>query len=395
MPFYDMYTNPPGLATVSAGVFEGVPIVYGLAPPGTIDFPVNPNLRVQNVNAAGGFDGVPVSLAGIVTDLESPTVYDLFGGVQYQLSTNLMVHGNYKYRRCYNDISGFNANRFTGDLVDGNLDRLNPNWTSLLMYTNLGKRFYHGLIFGASKRFSGGLQLSANYTYSYGKNNRNYVGDSGENQLYSTAMTEVFQPDLDWSRDDTTHVFHFHNVWDLPILRGRKGWLAGAFGGWQLNTIWFLQSGDPWVIRATGPYGEGGDFNADGEGSERPDLPVGNVPHSFSTRQWLEGTTGLKKDLFPLPPATELRAGTLPRDYFRGPGFWRTDVAFVKSFPVPIGRAEKAQIQLRLEAFNVFNRINLWGGRYGANTNLNSANFARPSSAHDMRIVQLAVKFLF
>ena len=302
-----------------------------------------------------------------------------------------MVFGNYKYRRTTNDIYAFNANRFTGDLVDGNLDRLNPNWTSLLIYTNLGKRFYHGLIFGASKRFSQGLQFSANYTYSHGRTNRNYVGNFDEAQVFTSNMTEVFQPNLDFSRDDTTHVFHLHNVWELPILRGRKGWLAGALGGWQLNTIWFLQSGDPWVPRSSGIYGFGDDFNADGQGSERPDRPVGDVPRSYSTRQWLDGTTGLKKDLFPLPPSTELRTGNLPRDFFRGPGFWRTDAAFVKTFPVPIGRAEKAQLQVRLEAFNLFNRINL----YRPQTNLASSRSAIPGSAYPMRIVQLAVKFVF
>jgi hypothetical protein len=356
-PFYDMFSNPPGVADVSAGVQQGIPIVYGLAPPHTFDFPVNPNLTVQGVNSVGGFDGVPVGIAGTVRDLKIPTVYDMFGGVQYQLTPNLMVFGDYKYRRTTNDIYAFDANRLVGDLLDGQLDRVNPNWNSVILYTNLGRRIYNGVILGASKRFSHGLQVGVNYTYSYSKNNRNYVGNFDESQVYTSQMTQAFNPQLDWARDDTPHIFHLHAVWELPILRGRQGWLAGAFGGWQLSPILNLQSGNPWIPVGSG--GPSGDFNKDGQGSERPDRPTTSVPRSFSTGQWLSGTTGLRAALFPRPPASELRTGNLPRDYFRGPGYARADASLAKVFAVPMRADKKGEIQLRLEAFNAINRVNI------------------------------------
>ena len=384
-PLYDTGINPPDAADVVGGVQEGIPIVYGLAPAGTLDFPVNPNLVPTNINAVGGFDGQRVQLGALVTDLKNPAVYDILGGVQYQLFTDLMVHADYKYRRCTNDLYGFNTNRFAGDLADGLLDRLNPNWSGVLVTTNLGKRFYHGLILGASKRFSQGWQLSANYTYNHGRSNFGTPNNSN----YASNATEAYNPQFDSARDDIAHVFTMHSVWELPILRGRSGWLAAVFGGWQLNTIWQLLSGGPFFPITDRIYGQGGDFNADGQGGERPDLPTGDVPHSFSRQEWLNGA--LTADLFPLPSPSDIRPGTLPRDFFRGPGSARVDAAFVKAFPIPIGRAEKAQLQLRAEAFNLFNRINI---REVANA-LEQSNFGRATSAYQMRIMQLSVKFVF
>ncbi len=380
--------NPPDTADVAAGVQEGIPIVYGLAPAGTRDFPVNPNLLVQDINSAGGFDGQRVSLGAVVTDLKSPMIYDVFGGVQYQLTNDLMIHADYKHRRSNNDGLVFDANRFAGDLVDGRLDRLNPNWNSVRYLTNLGRRRYHGLILGASKRFSQGWQLSANYTYNYGKNN--YAAPDDQYGEYGPGLTEAFNASRDWARDDIAHVFTLHNVWEIPILRGRSGWWAGLFGGWQLNTIWYLQSGPPFFPTTDRLYGEGGDFNADGQAGERPDRPTEDVAHSFSKREWLNGA--LSASLFPLPATSDIRPGNLPRDFFRGPGYARVDAAFVKAFPVPIGRAEKARLQVRVEAFDLFNRINISSI---SNSLDDPVNFGRATGAYPMRVLQLSVKFLF
>ena len=156
-PWYAAADNPPDVALVFAGTERGIPIVYGLAPVGTRDFPPNPNLQVPVVNSVGAFDGTRPGLGGIVTDLKNPLIIDTNFGVQYQLANDLMVHGTYRYRHTRDDLYSFNANRFTGDLVDGRLDQLNPYFDNITLLTNLGQRRYHGLVLGASKRFRSGL----------------------------------------------------------------------------------------------------------------------------------------------------------------------------------------------------------------------------------------------
>ena len=324
-------------------------------------------------------------MGAFVKDLKIPMSYEFLGGIQHEVLPNTMFHASYHYKRTTNELYDVNVNRFAGDMEDGVLDRLNPNFQNMTITTNLGERRYQGLVMGVNKRMSHGLQLAASYTYNHGTNNFAFVSGGGD---YSSSATEPFNPDLDWGRDDIAHVFSLHNVWELPVLRGRSGWLAGAFGGWQLNTVWTLQSGPFFVPVSWSPFGFGGDYNADGQSGERPDLPIGGyVPGSFSKDQWLAGA--ISPNFFPRPDT--VRPGTLPKDVIRAPGYVRGDVAFSKSFPIPIGRAEKGQLQLRAEAFNFLNRVNLTG----IDSNIDSPTFSRAFGTYRMRVVQLSFKFVF
>ena len=126
-PLYNLATNPPDTAVVFAGDERGIPIVYGLAPVGTRDFPPNPNLAVPEVSPEGAFVGTRPGLSGIAQDIKNPLTYDMNVGVEYQLFKDWMsVFGNYRYRRNSNDLYALDANRFTGDLVDGGLRSAQP-----------------------------------------------------------------------------------------------------------------------------------------------------------------------------------------------------------------------------------------------------------------------------
>ena len=86
-------------------------------------------------------------------------------------------------------------------------------------------------------------------------------------------------------------------------------------------------------------------------------------------------------------PANAGQVGDEPRDAVRGPGFNRTDLALVKNFAV----SGSQQLQLRVEAFNVFNSI-----RFGQPGNIiGTPTFGVITMAEDGRIVQLGVKYSF
>ena len=79
-------------------------------------------------------------------------------------------------------------------------------------------------------------------------------------------------------------------------------------------------------------------------------------------------------------------AGLPPGDY-RGPGYRNLDVAFVRRFVAPAGRA----VEARIEVFNLTNAV-----AFGApNGVLGSAAFGSITTAADPRVVQFSVKFLF
>jgi hypothetical protein len=71
-----------------------------------------------------------------------------------------------------------------------------------------------------------------------------------------------------------------------------------------------------------------------------------------------------------------------------GPGFWNADLAFSRN----IGIAQGRRVELRVEAFNLFNHVN-WGN---PNVQVGNANFGRiTTTAGDPRIMQFAMKYAF
>ncbi|HVH70476.1 MAG TPA: hypothetical protein VNB49_05125, partial [Candidatus Dormibacteraeota bacterium] len=81
--------------------------------------------------------------------------------------------------------------------------------------------------------------------------------------------------------------------------------------------------------------------------------------------------------------------GTLPRNFFRGPGYTSFDMTFAKSTAL----TERLKLEIRGDFFNAFNHT------YFSNpsTNIASSKFGRITSTplDSERIIQLGAKILF
>ena len=78
----------------------------------------------------------------------------------------------------------------------------------------------------------------------------------------------------------------------------------------------------------------------------------------------------------------------MERNSLRGPNAATVDMALFKNFPI----GSRARFQFRLEAFNVFNRVNY----NNPNATITAgANFGRILGAGDPRVLQLGFKFLY
>ena len=104
--------------------------------------------------------------------------------------------------------------------------------------------------------------------------------------------------------------------------------------------------------------------------------------------------------LFTNPTAGNGAVGPFPaemtrRNAFRGPGYWNMDAGLYKR----IRFSEKYSLQLRLEAFNVFNHANLFVDVNNLDASGTTAVTALrgvfPSGNLERRNVQLAAKFVF
>jgi hypothetical protein len=88
-----------------------------------------------------------------------------------------------------------------------------------------------------------------------------------------------------------------------------------------------------------------------------------------------------------LPTDQSQPFGNAPRNNVRGPNFWQFDLAASKN----IALGGPARLQLRLEAFNLFNRVNFTPPA----SNRTNSTFGTITSTFDQRQVQLGVKVLW
>lgn len=93
--------------------------------------------------------------------------------------------------------------------------------------------------------------------------------------------------------------------------------------------------------------------------------------------------------------------GNLGRNTFRGPGFAQTEAAVAKNTSIPFFFGEPANLQFRLDVYNLFNRVNVQGW----DTNLADGgvdpvtgpfgNFGKVTGTAQARTLQLSTKFVF
>jgi hypothetical protein len=162
-----------------------------------------------------------------------------------------------------------------------------------------------------------------------------------------------FDIERDRAENGRRHVFKFHYVYDIPLLRGHR-WL----GGWAIAGGVVAMSGIPLNITW------GMDANADGTGADRPNL-VGEIDYSRdlvanATPDRRGAIQYLDRANFTGPCGTNDRTGSgafcpasgnLRRNAARGVPVHTVDLALIKS----TAWSSTGRVELRLEAYNVFN----------------------------------------
>ncbi|MGH9310761.1 MAG: hypothetical protein ACRD1U_15400, partial [Vicinamibacterales bacterium] len=199
---------------------------------------------------------------------------------------------------------------------------------------------------------------------------------------------------------DRRHRFSFAGTFHVPAPTTTNGFVRALLGGWMLAGIGIFESGPPINIVNRAPFAaefdaagrfvrflpNSGDYNADGFNYDYPDAPAQDFSGSHERDDYVNGV--FTESDFPRPEPGQL--GNLPRFRYRGPGFAQVDLGLMKEIAVA-GLGSQARLQLRVDAFNLFNRVNL-GNVEG---NLNSATFGRSTSAFQPRVVQFGVRLSY
>ncbi len=247
---------------------------------------------------------------------------------------------------------------------------------------------YNSLQISGRKQFKHDSLISANYTWSRALTNSN-ADRTGAPQISSNLTAEYAR-----SAADRTHIFNVNAVYSVPFFIEQRGLVGHLLGGWEVSGVGFFNSGLPLNVTTSGldPAGVGVVLGASAA-SGRPDR-VGN-PNDASaangpihTRQhWFN------INAFAAVPAGQARGGNTQRNIIDGPGWWRVDPGLFRN----VRLYERLTLQLRGEAFNVFNHTNpdtVSTAGLITSTGFN-ASAGNITGYRDKRILQLGAKLVF
>ena len=234
--------------------------------------------------------------------------------------------------------------------------------------------WYDALQVSLRRRPSRGLSLLASYTLSKATDYQSAVNIGPDPRPQDgISLEDVKGPALFDARHRVVVSFSYL----VPAFDRGPRILRAALDGWQVNGIVQGQSGLPFTVTEPLDIGLRYQINRPNQVCD----PNAGAPHRVD--RWFD--TSCFERLRPVADAG--RFGSAPRNSVRGPGFWSTDLSLLKT----IALARMHRLQLRLEAFNLFNQT-----RFGQPvSNIAAPNFGALTSAGDGRVVQVGVKYLF
>ena len=222
-----------------------------------------------------------------------------------------------------------------------------------------------------------------------------------------------FNTHLNYGRSDYNvgKAFKLYGMWQPVFFHGNRAWIDKIAGGWSLSGILNIHSGFPWTPLVSV---NGGSLYCGtcGYTTLQPSAYLGGAGTSTSNDQFKTGSNYPNGGAaYFATPAYTAYGGTasgtaLPqapgveRNSLNGPGYRDVDLTLVKGFGFPNNRVigEAARLELRLDAYNVFNNLNFdptsIANNIGTPANPNFS-FGRAQAALAGRVVTLGARFSF
>lgn len=253
--------------------------------------------------------------------------------------------------------------------------------------------WYHGARVGLTKRLSDGWSASTNYTYSKCTNEGEPAGAGDIGNAFPIPITDIRssdpRPDTSTNKGpcaaDRRHNFNLSAVVMSPGFGG--GFLRTVTADWQAGIIWQARSGSPITPTTTGDF-------ALTNLVQRPMIVAGVDPY-LPDDQRTVALTGSQPslawfNLAAFAPNTPGVWGDTPKGYLFGPAFWNVDLSFSRLISAPRGQ----KVEVRIEAFNVFNITN-WANPTVQIGSTALTNGRVTNTTGDPRIMQFALKYSF
>ena len=271
-----------------------------------------------------------------------------------------------------------------GGVSSNILDQIRPfrGYRSITMLTPQFNSNYNSMQIMAQRRFTGASQINVAYTWS--KNLTDNISDR------SDAPENSYNIRLDRGRAtlDRTSVFTANYIYDLPFFTKRHDLVGNLLGGWEVSGLVTFQSG-LWYTVTT-------NFDAAGLGNI-PALIAGNRanvicdPNLGGAHQFEVWFNTACFEKTPTAPPVANVVGNGGRGIIKGPDTKRFDVSLFKNLHF----GEKVTLQLRGEAFNIFNHTNFRNLSSTSKIAVTSATFGQIFAVRDPRTIQFGAKLSF
>lgn len=405
--------NNPGLVvhptfSTNSPTMPAVGILY--APSSNLHsingYPANPAAVSPN---AFGPNGLPttgtVNVAIFPNTLPTMRVHHYSLDTQYDLGHKFVASLGYQGTLSRNIYFHQNPNATPAALGYN----LNPQIGGGDYWSVLGHGNYNALL--AELKHDFGRQFMADAQFVWAKSM-----DTG-----STPYNEQIYPynvNLNYGRSDYNvgKAFKLYGMWQPVFFHGNRAWVDKIVGGWSISGILNIHSGFPWSplvsVSNPNPLDPGGSLYCDtcGYTTLYPSAYLGGAGSSTSNDQFKTGSNYPNGGAayFTTPAYTAYTGKTTPafgnalpqapgveRNSLNGPGYRDVDMTITKAFGLPNNRVlgEGARLELRLDAFNVFNNLNF--NPTTISDNIANSNFGADTAALAGRVVTVGARFSF
>jgi hypothetical protein len=362
-----------------------------------------------------------------VNAIQAPRYWEWNFEVQHAINSNTSITLNYVGNHGFHETANFDnqnaycpASTCPAGFIGLPASAPDSSFSGVNQFETVAISNYNGLSVTAQHRFSRGLQMQLNYTWSHALDEVSNGGfnqfiDNGtnsgrlgsfQNPISNTNIREYNYGNADY---DARHYVSVNYVYEIP-----KG-PTPALKGWQLSGTLFARSGLPYSVENTGAASILGGYNYQSavlaNYSGPSSTPGCSSPSSITSAPCLTSADfpDLAAGLAPGGPGVgqaQLNAGTenQRRNQFYGPRFFDTDMTIMKYTQLP--RWESAKVGVGAQFFNLFNHPNfespvndINSGNFGhvldtVNTPTSILGSALGADASP-RLVQLTAKFIF
>ena len=339
---------------------------------GSVD---NPGGGAASTAPQGGFEALS-------RDFRSPAVYQWSLGFQRTLPWRMVADVNYVGNEAHNLLRVRELNFVEPDPLTGraptpiNLNRPYKGYGRIVMNETTAESDYQALQVALNRRMDRNLSFGVAYTLSRSRGD----ADSEDSTSSGSLAQDPRNPagEYGYQDFDRRHVLAVNYIWHVPAP-GVDGVLRHVLDGWQLSGITRYNTGRRLNITAgttSNIFGDTVTLRANGvDGVDPNSEPDGGRTQAL----WLN------PDAFARPATNAL--GTLPRNSVVGPSYFSSDLSLMKNVRIN----GKLRVQLRAEAFNLFNQKNY----RTISTNITATNFGAVTDIEPQRIMQFGVKVLF